>query len=83
MVTQGKILSITLSVPCPIPVLASEPNNRTAKEVAVGFSDLNKRQARSGPIVWEEEGPFPILYNSFKECISYFTPDFQKSFMLL
>ena len=63
-VTFFKTLSITLPVPCPSPVLARDPYSRTTKCEAVGFSLKNSLQARSGPIVCDEEGPLPILYNS-------------------
>ena len=60
---------MTTSVPCPSPVKASEPYNTATKESADGFSVKNIRQARSGPIVCEEEGPFPMRYNSFNDFI--------------
>ena len=61
-VGRGERTSLkTRSVPCPTPVLLKEPYRITRKASAWGFSLRNRLAARSGPIVWEEEGPIPIL----------------------
>ncbi len=63
--------SITaLSVPCPRPVQASEPNSVTETRAARPSSpdsarpETNAPAAFIGPTVCEEEGPMPILKRS-------------------
>ena len=66
----GKNVSlIILSVPCPKPVKAREPNKTTLKKSASLNSFLTILTALSGPRVWELDGPRPILYSSRKDCI--------------
>lgn len=57
--------TIAVSVACPLPVNAKEPNNSTATR-AMGSdnrkaSSANRLAAIIGPIVWDEDGPTPIL----------------------
>ena len=63
-------IKTALSVPCPIPVRASEPKSSVDKETAfskypccLAFSKKS-RAAFIGPTVWELEGPIPILKSS-------------------
>ena len=51
----------TRSVPWPLPVLLRDPYSTTRKLSASGCSSRKSLAARSGPMVWELEGPFPIL----------------------
>ena len=48
------------SVKWPLPVLASEPYRVTRKRSACGYFSLKRCAARSGPMVWELEGPVPM-----------------------
>ncbi len=55
------------SVPCPLPVSASEPNNSTPIETtgaSGGMSDRKRSAATMGPTVCELEGPIPIRNRS-------------------
>ena len=63
-------IKTALSVPCPIPVRASEPKSSVDKETesskhpcCLAFS-RKSRAAFIGPTVWELEGPMPILKSS-------------------
>ena len=57
----ANVFSITVSVQCPLPVLASEPYKITLNSSASAFFSLKITQAFSGPIVCELDGPQPIL----------------------
>ena len=50
-----------LSVRCPFPVSAKEPNNVILKFVASGYCSLIYLEAIIGPNVCELLGPGPIL----------------------
>ena len=71
-----KPIKTAISVPCPFPVLAKEPYNKTvtALTVAKGYCLLKlskqRRAARQGPSVCELEGPTPILNISNTEIAS-------------
>ena len=65
-----------ISVPCPLPVFASEPYNNISIEVTFArepFALIDCRQlsaAFHGPRVCELEGPMPILNMSKTEIAS-------------
>ena len=59
--TGARVSSSTRSVPWPRPVSDSEPYSVATKRSASGCSDLNSLAAFSGPMVWELDGPLPIL----------------------
>jgi hypothetical protein len=59
-----------VSVPCPIPVHASEPNNSMVRRAdfplnpSIRNSSTKRRAAIIGPTVCELDGPIPILNKS-------------------
>src|SRR5476649_148385 len=61
---------MAVSVPCPMPVQASEPNNSTVRRVdfrlnpSMRNSSTKRRAAIIGPTVCELDGPIPILNKS-------------------
>ena len=59
-----KVSIIIQSVKCPFPVAAKLPQSSTIKWSAFGNFSKTVIAAFAGPIVWELEGPRPILYNS-------------------
>src|SRR5580692_1486300 len=67
---------IAISVPCPLPVLASEPYSsaltcrRPASPFRARMESVNRWAARQGPSVCELEGPIPILKMSLTEIDS-------------
>ncbi len=59
---RGSKASFTAtSVRCPRPVFAREPNRVTWKLSAPGYAARKRWAAKLGPMVWELEGPRPIL----------------------
>ena len=55
------VFNMILSVRCPFPVSAKEPNNVILKFVASGYCSLIYLEAIIGPNVCELLGPGPIL----------------------
>jgi hypothetical protein len=66
--SPSKPSSTALSVPCPRPVMASDPyssartrTTRSSTPFSSSQRSENRAAARMGPTVWEDDGPMPIL----------------------
>ena len=62
--TGANTSNIALSVRWPRPVAAKEPYNVTRNDAGCNESTLLRKAvaALRGPIVWDDDGPYPILY---------------------
>src|SRR4051794_9818086 len=69
-VSPSRPMSTARSVPCPLPVRASEPKSSTrtrpvrSSRPSCSRRSANRRAARIGPTVWELEGPMPMVKRS-------------------
>lgn len=57
--------------------------NQHENSKASGYNSKILWAALWGPIVWEEEGPTPILYNSLNDSIHYFLLNALKIILIL